>query len=244
MDTYLITGASSDLGIEFLRRLERNRMPALVLCQYYRTVNQLEELQSSFKHLSLRLYQCDLSSAAATSKWIEQLASEDIQPTHILHLAAVAFEYTKLSKFDWEKTVKELTVQVNALAQIFKVFLPKMAKLRRGKVVAMLSAYTLGIPPKFMSDYVIAKYALWGLLKTAASEYSGKGISINGISPNMIETRFLKNIDSRIVEMTANQCTMQRNITKQEVVDSIMFLLSEASNYITGINLNLSGGDR
>ena len=224
MDTYLITGASSDLGIEFLRRLERNRMPALVLCQYYRTVNQLEELQSSFKHLSLRLYQCDLSSAAATSKWIEQLASEDIQPTHILHLAAVAFEYTKLSKFDWEKTVKELTVQVNALAQIFKVL--------------------LGIPPKFMSDYVIAKYALWGLLKSAASEYSGKGISINGISPNMIETRFLKNIDSRIVEMTANQCTMQRNITKQEVVDSIMFLLSEASNYITGINLNLSGGDR
>lgn len=244
MDTYLVTGASSDLGIEFLRRLEGNGTPALVICQYNKTANELEELQSSCNHISLRLYQCDLSSAAATAKWMEQLVADDIQVTHILHLAAIPFDYAKFSKFDWEKTVKDLTVQVNSLAQIFKIFLPKMAKSRRGKAVAMLSACTLGMPPKFMSDYVIAKYALWGLVKSAASEYSGKGISINGISPNMIETKFLKNIDSRIVEMTANQCAMHRNITKEEVVDSIMFLLSESSNYMTGINLNLTGGDR
>lgn len=241
---YVITGASSDIGLEYIKRLEANKIKTVALCQYHSNSQTLQELKSNCKFVRLELFQCDLSDEKATENFISELAAQQLQVTHILHLAACRLEYMKLSKFDWQRTQKELTVQVNSFAQLLKYFLPKMSKNKYGKIVAMLSACTLGVPPKFMSDYIISKYALLGLVKSAASEYGGKGISINAISPNMMETKFLSNIDSRIVEMTAQNCTMKRNIKVDEVLDSISFLMSSSSDYINGINLNLTGGDR
>ncbi|MBO5486160.1 MAG: SDR family oxidoreductase, partial [Eubacterium sp.] len=98
-------------------------------------------------------------------------------------------------------------------------------------------------PVKFMSDYVAVKSALWGYVKGAAAEYGEKGVRINGISPNMMETKFLEQIDEKIVQMAAEASALKRNITVEETVKGIRFLLSDDVSYINGINLNLSGGD-
>lgn len=108
----------------------------------------------------------------------------------------------------------------------------------------MLSAVTLGMPPKFMSSYVTVKYALLGLIKSMAIEYADKGITVNAISPNMMETQFLDEIDERIVEMNKEQSAMKRNTGVDETVAGIMFLLSENAGYMNGVNLNMTGGDR
>ena len=76
-----------------------------------------------------------------------------------------------------------------------------------------------------------------------SAEYADKGLNINGISPNMMETKFLSNIDERIVEMSAGGASKKRNITVTETVNGIMWLFSEGASYVNGINLNLSGGD-
>ena len=78
-----------------------------------------------------------------------------------------------------------------------------MAKARYGRIAAMLTAYTIGTPPKYMCDYVTAKYALLGFVRAAASEYAGKGVTINALSPNMMETKFLSHLDARSIEMNA-----------------------------------------
>ena len=58
----------------------------------------------------------------------------------------------------------------------------------------MLTSCTTNIPPKYLASYVTSKYALLGLVKALSNEYADKGIRINGISPSMIETKFLENI--------------------------------------------------
>lgn len=95
-----------------------------------------------------------------------------------------------------------------------------------------------------MTDYLIAKHALLGLMKGAACEYAGTGVTINGLSPGMIETKFLSKIDPRIAEMTAQSSPMKRNVRLEEVVHALRFLLSDNTGYMTGINLNLSGGEK
>lgn len=124
-----------------------------------------------------------------------------------------------------------------------KDVLPAMAKNGYGRVCVMLSSYVLGTPPKYMSDYVAAKSALYGYVKAAAAEYGEKGVCVNGISPNMMETKFLQNIDEKIIEMTAAGSSMKRNISVEETVNGILYLLSDEASYINGTNLNLSGGD-
>jgi Dehydrogenases with different specificities (related to short-chain alcohol dehydrogenases) len=244
MDTYIITGASSDIGIAFLKKMEMNGEKILSICQYNTNSNELKDLKSRFTNVNIELFQCNLKNSESIRTWITEMKEKEISPTHILHLAACRFDYMRLKQFDWDKTVDELSVQVNTIAQLFKEYLPQMAKRKYGKIAVMLTAYTIGVPPKFMSDYIISKYALLGLMRSAASEYAGKGITINGLSPNMIQTKFLSNLDSRMVEMNAKESAMQRNVYINEIVDSLNYLLSDASNYMNGVNLNLSGGDR
>ena len=243
MDTYLITGASSDIGIAFLRKLEHMEKPMFALCQYYKNKEELEKLKNNFSYVKIQCFSFDLSKENSVLSWIEEIEKAGWSPTHILHLAAQSFEYMRLRNFDWERTSRQLLIQVNVLAQLCKKFLPEMAKRHRGKIVVVLSSYTLGVPPKFMSDYIITKYALLGLMKSIASEYGGRGISINGISPSIINTKFIRNIDSRILELNAEESVMKRNITCGEVADSICFLMSEASDYMNGVNINLTGGN-
>ncbi|MEY8283645.1 SDR family oxidoreductase [Lachnospiraceae bacterium 50-23] len=112
-----------------------------------------------------------------------------------------------------------------------------------GKVVIMLSSYTISNPPKFMMNYIMVKYALMGLMKALAVDYAGKRICINGISPSMIETKFLNNINDRIVELNAQNSIAGRNAGVSDIVPGIRFLLSEYSDYVHGINLNISNGN-
>jgi len=133
-------------------------------------------------------------------------------------------------------------LQVFALAEMFKAFLPVMARRRFGRVAGLVSSCTLGAPPKFLAHYVIVKYAMLGLLRSAAVEYAEKGICVNGISPGMVETKFISGIDPRIVEMDATQCPQKRHISVEEIAGFIHFLFSDSSEFVNGQNLNLSGG--
>ncbi|MDR1649497.1 MAG: SDR family oxidoreductase [Synergistaceae bacterium] len=119
------------------------------------------------------------------------------------------------------------------------LFVGQEAKNKYGKAVVMLTTCTRGIPPKFLARYCMAKYALLGLMKSAASEYEGKGVYINGISPEMTDTKFLLNLDERIIETASRNSRFGRNLTADEVVEGILFLLSDNINCMNGENLFL-----
>ena len=139
--------------------------------------------------------------------------------------------------------MKDLEIQVHSFAEFMRAFLPIMSKQKYGKIVAMLSSVTKGVPPKYLSSYVITKYALMGLINSLVSEYKEKGININAISPTMVETSFLENIDERIIEMTASNSGMKRNVKVEEVANAIKYLMSDEAEYINGLNLPMTGGD-
>ncbi len=243
---YLITGASSDLGISYIKSLDAKlqNQECVIYGTYNTNSSELDELSKKASNVHIIPIFCDLGDDESVCQLIEKLKSENHVPTHMLHLAASKFEYMRIKNFDWNKVKHELDIQVGAFGNICKWILPDMAKRKLGKIVVILSAYTLGVPPKFMSDYIITKYALLGFVKAVASEYAGKGITINALSPNMMETKFLSNLDARVVEMNATNSIMKRNIELQEVIHGIEFLMDDNASYINGINLNLSGGER
>ncbi|MCM1081996.1 MAG: SDR family oxidoreductase [Clostridium sp.] len=243
MDCYLITGASSDVAIELLNRLEDRGEKCTALCQYNSNCLMLDKLKDTFKNVDIIKFQCNFEDENKTEQWVNDIKEKGYVVTHIVHAAASKLKYSRITKFDYCVLHSDIAVQVVSLGLILKTFLPMMKKAKFGKIVVVLSACTLGTPPKFMYNYIAAKYALEGLMKAVASDYAGNGININAVSPNMMETKFLDNVDGRWVQMNAENSAMKRNIKVSETVDSIMFLLSDASNYMNGVNLNLTGGD-
>lgn len=239
-----IVGASSDIGISYIKHLDKEmNQNTFVIAHCAQSVDKLENLQNKLNYIDMEIIRCDLSSPRLVIDMINQIKEKHECPTHILHLAASKFEYMRISKLDWKIISKDMEVQVHSIAEIFKVFLPAMIKKRYGRCVIMLSEYTLGKPPKFMINYNIVKSALQGLMKSAAAECAGTNVCINGISPSMIETSFLTNLDPRQIELNAQNNAMKRNVMVEEVVSGIDFLMSDDSSYVNGINLNLSGGN-
>ena len=117
-----------------------------------------------------------------------------------------------------------------------------MAKRKMGKVVFMLSSYVLGTPPKALSHYTVTKYALLGLANSLAAEYASNNIQVNSVSPSMINTRFLQNINPRLVEFTAEGHPLKRNAVVDDIVPVLSLLLSSGSDYLTGVNIPITGG--
>lgn len=241
---YLITGASSEVGMAYIKKLDEiEEEEVTVIAHYGKNKDGLEQLQEELCHVTLHMVQADLSLAEGAEIICNFIKEQGLSVTHVLHLAASAFSHVKIKKWDEEKVRKEMQIQFFSFASMMKEILPQMAKAGFGRVCVMLSSYVLGTPPKFMSDYVAVKSALLGYVRAAATEYGEKGVCINGISPNMMETKFLQNIDEKIVRMTADSSALGRNIRVEETVGGIAYLLSDEASYVNGSNLNLSGGD-
>jgi 3-oxoacyl-[acyl-carrier protein] reductase len=117
-----------------------------------------------------------------------------------------------------------------------------MAKRRSGKVLFVLSSVTEGRPPAALSHYVTAKYAVLGLMRSLSQEYAAKNIQINGVSPSMVETKFLSDLDEKFLQLAAEAHPLKRNARVDDIVSAMSLLLTEGSDYMSGVNLPITGG--
>lgn len=245
---YLITGASSEVGRTLIRDIcNKNQSEDChikIYAHFSSHKEELEKMQKTEKKAEIIHIKADLTKESEVRRMLSVIKEAGDCPNYFIHLPAKKLVYQKLKKADWNAVSEDMELQVHSLFTIGGQLLPDMAKRGSGKVVVMLSAVTLGMPPKFMSQYVTVKYALLGLMKSMATEYADRGICVNGISPNMMETEFLSGIDERIIELNRQSCSLKRNVKVEEAVAAIEFLLSEDVSYINGVNLNLTGGDK
>ncbi len=237
--TYLITGATGDIGIALIERLYkegdtfiaqgRGNLSCLApLCQKYGS--------------AIKTYSVDLSKNESTDAFIEAIKANHESPTHFIHLPALKVINTKFKNFDEERFELDMNVQLNSAVKICKAFLPSMAKAKYGRVLFMLTSYILGMPPKNTSAYIMAKSALQGLAKSLAADYARFGVTVNCVMPSMVQTRFLSDTSDLIIQAAAEANPMRRNATPEDIVPAMDFLLSDEAAYITGVCLPITGG--
>ena len=231
-NVYLITGASSDIGMAFLKSTAVNHPDSLFYAHYRTMSDNLAGLKEELGD-RMHMIQADLSDVNGIQTIIDSVSQV---PTHILHLPAEKLTFTRLKQINPRNIEKQMQVQVYSLIGLFKHFLPLMAKQKCGHCVAVVSSVVEGLPPKFMTEYVIVKSALLGLIKSMAIEYIPKGVFINAVSPNMVQTKFLEHIDDRMLENLANATPLGRHLKPEEVISAIDFLFSDETP-IWGKNL-------
>lgn len=239
-ETLLLIGASADIGGALLRRLDGSRLT--VIATYNRSGAKLDAVASQMRTLKIVPVRVDLSEATNVSALIAKVKSEFPTPAKIVHVAAPKLRNVRFKDACWEDFQGELDVQLRAITMILKEFLPVMGKRKRGKVVFVLSSAAWNVPPVAMSHYVTAKYAVRGLMKALAAEYSSCGLSINAVSPSMVETAFLEKLPARLVEIAASQSPRGRHATADEVAGVVSFLLSRDADYLSGADIPVTGG--
>lgn len=238
-NVYLITGASSDVGTALIRRIYQ---PGdTVIAQGSGDLKNLAPLCQEFPG-AIHTFDVDMSDPGSVDLFLRQVEQMFPAPTHLIHLPALRVINTKFKKFDEERFELDFSVQVRSALKICKSVLPRMAKAGFGRVLFMQTSYTLGMPPKNTTAYVVAKSAIGGLVKSLAMDYAGTGVTVNCVAPSMMETKFLADTSDLIVQAAAEANPMGRNATVDDVVPAMAFLLSEEARFITGITLPVTGG--
>lgn len=235
----LIVGASSAIGCELIRQIAA---PGTVILAHCHAGS--ERLAALAREVAspLVIIVADLSSEAGITALRAGVEAITPCPDQIVFLAAPRFTLTRFKDLRWADFKAQLDMPLHTAVAVLGAYLPRMAQARRGKVVFMLSSYTSGTPPAAMAHYVTAKYAMLGLMKALAAEYAGRQVSINAVSPSMIETPFLADIPDKLVEINADKHPQKRNGRPSDVAPALRFLLSAESDFITGTTIAITGG--
>ncbi len=96
------------------------------------------------------------------------------------------------------------------------------------------------------ANYAAAKAGIHGLTQTWAKEFARKGaqVRVNTISPGNIATDILKTIPEDMMKAMVSKITLKRVGQPIELAKTALFLASDDSSYVTGINLSVNGGMR
>jgi 3-oxoacyl-[acyl-carrier protein] reductase len=200
------------------------------------TAREIEELGR--RSLALR---CDVTDVAqveaAVARTVEELGSVDI----LVNNAGTLDHVGQLENQSPELWERDLRVNLTGAFNCSRAVWPHMKEQEWGRIVNMASvAGTLG--GFGQASYSTTKAGLLGLTKSLALEGARHGITVNAIVPGIIGTEAFhfgnREMNERMVKRTA----MRRAGDPQDISNAIAFLCSDLASYVTGVELNVSGG--
>ncbi len=143
-----------------------------------------------------------------------------------------------LEEEDFDRVMK---VNLNSAFYMSKYAVPLFMKNRFGRIINMSS---VGSRYCFSGQaaYAGSKAALNAFTKTLAKEVAKKGITVNCISPGFIDTDLIADLPAEQIKEYKKQVPMKRFGKPEEVADLVAFLSSDKASYITGSDIEISGG--
>ncbi len=184
---------------------------------------------------------CDVTDRAAVdaavARVVEELGSVDILVNNAGTLDHVGqFPDQRIDL--WER---DLRVNLTGAFNCSQAVWPHMRERSWGRIVNMASvAGTLG--GFGQASYSTTKSGILGLTRTLAMEGGRHGITCNAIVPGIIGTEAFHMANAAMNERIANRTVFKRPGEPQDVANAIAFLCSDLASYVTGIELNVSGG--
>ena len=92
------------------------------------------------------------------------------------------------------------------------------------------------------ANYSASKAGIVAMSKSLASEYAKKNITVNCVSPGFIKSSMTEKISDEMKNTLIARIPMNRLGTGEDVSNTVVFLSSELSSYITGETIHVNGG--
>ena len=237
--TILVTGSSSGIGRGIA--IECSKMGAKVILNG-RNVDRLKETLEMMEGEGHQVMAADISNQVE----IDQLVA-DVPTLDGCVLCAGIPQVCPVKHF--KRNDIEDILNVNTVAPIMITSgLLKKKKIRKGSSVVLIESISgVFVGTKGDVSYNASKAALNGFLKGSALELAAQGIRINAINPGLVPTNILNLTNEMFAEshhtdIMVDSYPMKRYGTPEDIAYGAIYLLSDASSWVTGTNLVIDGG--
>ncbi len=237
--TALVTGAARGIGRAIAEELARNGAN-LALCDLQ--AEWLAETAASVEALGAKVacISVDVSNGEAVTKAvasvIETFGSIDV----LINNAGITKDglMMRMSEADWDAV---LSVNLKGTFLFTKAVSRPMMKQRSGAIVNIASIIGL-IGNAGQCNYAASKAGVIALTKSTAKELAARNIRVNAVAPGFIKSKMTEVLSEDVKLKMLDQIPMKRFGVPGDVARTVLFLATEASSYMTGQVLTISGG--
>ncbi|HEV7277879.1 MAG TPA: SDR family NAD(P)-dependent oxidoreductase [Devosiaceae bacterium] len=233
----LVTGAGSGIGEATARELYRRG------AQLFLGVHSEEQVRALTEQLpGSRARAFDVRDRAAVAALVGAAVSAFGKLQLCVNCAGITGPAaTPIPDYDADAFEEVIATDVTGMFLLLKHQIPALLGAGGGAIVNMSSANgVVGIPG--MAGYTAAKHGVIGLTRSAALEFAGQGVRVNAVAPGYVETPKVLAAGEEMLAQFRAAHPMGRLAKPQEVVDMILFLLSDQSSFATGGVYSLDGG--
>lgn len=144
----------------------------------------------------------------------------------------------RMSEEQWDEVIN---TNLKSVFNLTKAVQRPMLKARKGSIINMSSV--VGVSGNAgQANYAASKAGMIGFTKSIAQELGSRSIRCNAIAPGFIETEMTATLDEKVVKEWRNSIPLKRGGTPEDVANTVVFLGSDKSAYITGQTINVCGG--
>jgi NAD(P)-dependent dehydrogenase (short-subunit alcohol dehydrogenase family) len=138
----------------------------------------------------------------------------------------------------WDRV---MTVNVRGTWLMARAAVPHLAKSGRGKIVNVASDTALWGAPRLL-PYVASKGAVMSMTRSMSTELGEKGIAVNAIAPGLTLVEATEYVPEERKRLYVDGRSIRREQFPADVTGAVMFLLSDAADFVTGQCLPVNGG--
>jgi NAD(P)-dependent dehydrogenase (short-subunit alcohol dehydrogenase family) len=235
--TALVTGASSGIGRCTAQRLAEQGVRTLLVGRSAAALATLAEQLPGGPHRPVVI---DLVNPASIRDRFEA-GCADVEQIDALVLAAGVFLVKPFAEIEAQELNALFTVNV---AAPFLLAQAAVSRMGRGSAIVFVSSISARAGMAGQAAYSVSKAALEGLTRTLAVELSPDGIRVNAVAPGFIATPINESLrrDPARVREREQAILVGRLGKPEEIADAIVYLVSQASSFMTGSVLTMDGG--
>ncbi len=235
----LVTGAAQGIGKAVALLLARNGADIVVSDV---NLEKAEETAREIEGLGQRALatKTNVADANDVERMVQAVLEQFGRIDILVNNAGITRDklLLRMSDEDWDAV---LGVNLRGTFLCTRAVIRPMAKQKSGKIVSIASVVG-AMGNAGQANYGASKAGVIGFTKTIAREYAGRGINVNAIAPGYIETPMTEALPDKAKEELKRLIPMDRLGKPEDVAEAVLFLVSEASNYITGQVLHVNGG--
>ena len=238
--TVVITGASKGIGANMAIRFAEKGYN--VVMNYNNSVQSALILQRSFKEsgYSVIAYKANVKNRLEVDLMIKEAIYRFGSIDVLINNAGISNQslITDLSEQDWNDIIG---VNLTGVFNCTQAVLPHMINQKSGKIINISSMWG-EVGASCEVAYSASKAGVIGFTKALAKEVGPSGITVNCITPGLIETSMNQELTVDDISAIVESTPIGRIGSTEDVATSALFLASDESQFITGQVLGVNGG--